>query len=65
MVYLQIDMDFNVAFGHADGLLNNWDQHLNNILKFLTTENHVKDKNSKAILKHLKSTDNISESKYI
>lgn len=59
-------MDYNTAFENADGLLENWNSHLQKLLNFLIEENHVKDKHIKSVLYNLKNnTPNISESKYL
>lgn len=53
-------------FDNADGLLNNWNQHFSKLLEFLNSENHVKDKNIRTVLKYLRTNiDVISESKRI
>lgn len=58
-------MDFNVAFENGDGLLNTWQQCFQNLFNFLSNDNHVKEKNVKALIEHLKSNNSISESKCI
>ncbi|KAJ8951760.1 hypothetical protein NQ318_012611 [Aromia moschata] len=43
----QIDIDFDALYTTGDGLLSNWESKKEHILKFLISENNVKDKNSR------------------
>ncbi|KAJ8961559.1 hypothetical protein NQ318_014811 [Aromia moschata] len=47
LFYPWIDMDFDALNTTGDGLLSNWESKKEHILKFLISENNVKDKNSR------------------
>ncbi|KAK4876673.1 hypothetical protein RN001_009179 [Aquatica leii] len=55
-----IDIDFQASF-RRDGLLTNWENIFNKLLLFLTTENHIKDRNVKSTLVKMIKNNTISE----
>ena len=56
-------MDFEASFTPQDTLLEKWEACFNDILSFLSKDNHVKDKNVKKIIEKLSTDVGISESK--
>ncbi|CAH1126083.1 unnamed protein product [Ceutorhynchus assimilis] len=59
--YRLIDIDFRIAFNNRNGLLSEWSQNVEKITLFLTTEQHIKDRNIKGMLAHIKNNDALSE----
>jgi len=56
-------MDFEASFTPHDTLLEKWEACFNDIISFLTKENHVKDRSVKKIIETLSTDVGISESK--
>ncbi|KAG5864104.1 hypothetical protein JTB14_030435 [Gonioctena quinquepunctata] len=58
-----VDIDYEIAFGNGELLLNNWEKSFPNIVAFLQKDGHIKDRAAKALLeKSVK--DNCDESKF-
>jgi len=56
-------MDFEASFTPHNTLLEKWESCFNDIIYFLTKENHVKDRTVKKIIETLSTDVDISESK--
>jgi len=54
-------MDFEAAF--SQGLFEKWERSFNDIIPFLSKENHIKDRNAKKLIDSLKTDIGITESK--
>ncbi|XP_060880673.1 uncharacterized protein LOC132952394 [Metopolophium dirhodum] len=54
-------MDFEISFTPHDTLLEKWEACFNNIISFLSKENHIKDRNVKKIIETLLTDVGISE----
>lgn len=50
-------MDFSYQYTNSGSFLDTWDQLKHQILKFLLTDNHVKDKNTLEVLTQLSSNE--------
>jgi len=50
-------MDFEASFNPHDTLLEKWETCFNNIMSFLSKENHIKDRNVKKIIETLMTAD--------
>ncbi|KAG5869710.1 hypothetical protein JTB14_017547 [Gonioctena quinquepunctata] len=48
--YGLIDIDYEIAFGNGELLLNNWEKSFPNIVAFLQEDRHIKDRAAKALL---------------
>ncbi|KAG5883420.1 hypothetical protein JTB14_005631 [Gonioctena quinquepunctata] len=48
--YRLVDLDYEIAFGNGELLLNNWEKSFPNIVAFLQKDGHIKDTAAKALL---------------
>ncbi|KAG5891766.1 hypothetical protein JTB14_006954, partial [Gonioctena quinquepunctata] len=48
--FIKVDIDYEIAFGNGELLLNNWEKSFPNIVSFLQKDGHIRDRVAKALL---------------
>lgn len=61
---MQIDIDYKISFDDNDGLISKWDNYFDKLVKFLSSDGHIKDKKIKTMVDNVRKTPDLSESKY-